>query len=99
MRFVRTGVNSTAFNYLTTIELSIANWVDQNRASWNQVLLWLWRVNTIRHHGCLVATFLTLRADVTGDFARRHLPPFDVEAAAVSSRQTQVPAGEHDQTS
>src|SRR4051812_45951116 len=36
----------------------------------------------------LVATFLTPGEDVTGDFARRHLPPFDVEAAAVAKQRS-----------
>ena len=45
-------------------------------------------VNSVRdHESRLVATFLTLREDVTGDFARRHLPPFDVEAAAVAKQR------------
>ena len=37
---------------------------------------------------CLVATFLTLGEDMTGDLPRLHLPPFDVEAAAVVKQRS-----------
>ena len=48
MRFVRTGVNSPAFNYLTTIEPSKTNLVDQIFTSWNQLTSWLQEIELIR---------------------------------------------------
>ena len=48
MRFVRTGVNSPAFNYLTTIEPSKTNLVDQIFTSWNQLTSWLQEIELFR---------------------------------------------------
>jgi hypothetical protein len=46
-RSVRTHASSSAFNYLTTIEPSKTNLVDQNIASWNRVAAWLRRIESI----------------------------------------------------
>ena len=46
--FVRTAATAPAFSYLRPIEDGNERMVDQNIASWNQVLPWLRRVDTLR---------------------------------------------------
>ena len=46
--FVRTGVSGPAFNYLTTIEPTKTNLVDQNSASWNPLSRWLRSLDDLR---------------------------------------------------
>ena len=46
--FVRTGVTVPAFSYWRRIETRNEGLVDQNIASWNQLLPWLRRLDILR---------------------------------------------------
>jgi hypothetical protein len=46
--FLRTAVTAPAFSYLRPIESGNERMVDQNSASWNQLLPWLRRLDILR---------------------------------------------------